>query len=932
MDCNIFISCHGKGEQEDISCSSYKEAKRLYEFLLSKGQRPFLCEHEKPNDFYDEIQRAIDSSTHFILVAKDKNLLSPFIREKEVKPFVSFKTSRRKPKHDYSVITAFLYGDKITIDDLLSFENVFSSKSIKEIKTDEDEKKAFDVIYKNIIDSDKQINYITETQGPQEVLSPIYAGSSLTKKSLKYEFDDLTPFEFENVVHDISEKLLESTLDQFENYKHNNFEIRCLKTKDAIIQCKRCNNFSSLQSFLTLELNKIMQIKPKVERYILALSIELTFEQKKWISQLFSSYNFMVLDCCELNNILSTNYDIQKKYFKLFLINTEVKQKTIRSISNRAVDIVFKWELDLKKYVQNSSLDNAIKMLEKYKYCMIIGEPGIGKTMLAKALVYKYITNNFEPYVISSIKEALDKKNAVDMLGTQQNIIFYYDDFLGDTCQKIKNEDQDLINFFEEVKQKENIRFILTSRKYILSDALSKSDFLKRASNVLNNNYYLKLTDYNEFQKALILYNHLYYAEASKKIKKDNLDTILDKQRYKQIINHKNYNPRIIEYVVENYESASVYSLFDYFMQSLANPKNIWDKMFDDHFDESERLFLYSLSIFENARNIQTFQETYENLLIQKGIIVTNFQIFLTNCLKKFEGEFTHIDEREESTYVSFINPSIRDYLHKKLNDNEEMLSFLFTASDVEGATYIFNNFKTMKTRKGFLILFEKIKSKTIQEIDTLQNSINTLLKSLKLEDDSNTEIIEKILMLYHEKSLDTKYAMSPISIINNFLFIERKAFLSHEKIFIEIIDRYTNINLSVHTSQALDNLVKLVNQTKKIGLVEHSEIIKNKIASRIKKVLNSDKEKISKELTKSEHSLDSGKQAMKYFLGKLPIDVDNLKAVDSSISLDKQEKTQEENFNDSLQSNFQEKQHKTKYREPDIVKLFDSLKEDRDK
>lgn len=55
-------------------------------------------------------------------------------------------------------------------------------------------------------------------------------------------------------------------------------------------------------------------------------------------------------------------------------------------------------------------------------------------------------------------------------------------------------------------------------------------------------------------EKAEIFYNHL----LKNKIPKVYYDTLKENRRYKNIINHKNYNPRIIEFVTEEYRYGKV--------------------------------------------------------------------------------------------------------------------------------------------------------------------------------------------------------------------------------------------------------------------------------------------------------------------------------------------------------------------------------------
>lgn len=122
---DIFISYHGNSNS---SSSSYEKAKELKDFFENHSghkYKCFLCKRENVNDFYDAINEAILSAKHFILVACDKKGLSSWVAD-ELKQFDGL---RKIGKKQNSIITSFIFGD-ITIDDLINFNSVFSTKDI----------------------------------------------------------------------------------------------------------------------------------------------------------------------------------------------------------------------------------------------------------------------------------------------------------------------------------------------------------------------------------------------------------------------------------------------------------------------------------------------------------------------------------------------------------------------------------------------------------------------------------------------------------------------------------------------------------------------------------------------------------------------------------------------------------------------------------
>ncbi len=120
----VFISYHGDSHGQ----SSYEMAERLKEFLETHPGRSFkcfLCRRENSDDFYDAINHALNVTEHFILVACDKNGLSDWVSD-ELKQFDGLRKTGKKTN---ALINAYIYGN-IQLDDLISFNTVFSTKDI----------------------------------------------------------------------------------------------------------------------------------------------------------------------------------------------------------------------------------------------------------------------------------------------------------------------------------------------------------------------------------------------------------------------------------------------------------------------------------------------------------------------------------------------------------------------------------------------------------------------------------------------------------------------------------------------------------------------------------------------------------------------------------------------------------------------------------
>ena len=502
-----------------------------------------------------------------------------------------------------------------------------------------------------------------------------------------YDFKTLSPIDFETLSRDLLQEELGLTLQSFTSGRDSGIDFRYSRGDgcNLIVQCKHfieSGYTSLLRTLQNNELSKIRKLSPT--RYILTTSVSLTPDNKEKVLNALSPYIRSTDDIYgkdDLNNLLGKFETIERKTIKLWLFSRpaleEVLHASIRNISEAELHRIRE---RAKLYVQNSSFDQAVKILEVHNFCVIAGPPGIGKTILAEMLVLHYSRAGYE-----IIKVTHDISEAWTLSGEASKKLFYYDDFLGQSSltEKLrKNEDQRILNFVHSVSKSSQAKLIMTTREYILKQAYQEYEKLDR-ERFSDQKCVVDLRQYSRMNRANILYNHLYFSDLSSHYRA----ALLSERTYLTIIDHRNYSPRIMQLLTEQARlheiNASEYATF--FQKSLDNPQLIWKHAFERSLSQAARNLLIVLVTLPHEcfeEDLETAYNAYNSGFAQKYSTTIRPQDY-RDALKELEGDFLKLDhhkkisQNETKIVVSFTNPSAADYVRQYISKSFDLFKLL---------------------------------------------------------------------------------------------------------------------------------------------------------------------------------------------------------------------------------------------------------------
>jgi energy-coupling factor transporter ATP-binding protein EcfA2 len=579
---------------------------------------------------------------------------------------------------------------------------------------------------------------------------------------LDYNFQTLSPIEFETLSRDLLQAHLNITLQSFAAGRDGGIDLRYSTAvenpENFIVQCKRhISTYAKLKRHLeNEELPKVKRLNP--DRYLLITSVDLTDKNKQELLKVFKPFVISTSDIysrSDVNNLLGLYPNIERQYYKLWLSSTTILETILHS------DIVNKTSFErdeilnsLETYVENDSLTESIEVFKKKQLLLIAGEAGVGKTTLAQMLIYNFLAKKkYEEFIYISrgVEEALRLyKQDIKQL-------FFFDDFLGRVAFDSsfeRNEESDLARFVEKIAKNKNKGLILTTREYILNQARSQYEEINSPL-FRNNEYLIDLGKYTRKVKAQVLYNHL----SAKKLPHKYVQSFLKDKTYLEIIDHQNYNPRLISTILDEEPwRTSTPSKFPFLFISFINdPFKLWKSIFERGISNDARALMKILLTIHTPVDTDKLFIAF-NSYANQDKRPANYHNF-ESILRELENTFINIKlpiryPPTNTQSVDFKNPSILDFLVSYYGaDNQiDLLSVIKSAVYVDQLTsrFISDTNPQKGTGRGLIILNKAmtraIKEKVLSGADKLSPSRDQSAITYSWSSSGHNDTYSKIL------------------------------------------------------------------------------------------------------------------------------------------------------------------------------------------
>lgn len=494
-----------------------------------------------------------------------------------------------------------------------------------------------------------------------------------------YDFSALNDREFEDLANALYEAEHSVRVERFKPGKDQGIDGRYFSPSNnqlVIIQAKHyyASKLPALLTSLKNERLKIDLISPS--SYILYTSLALSPKNKEAIARTLhphiqSSSDIYGLN--DLNFLLAKHENIERAYYKLWIASTGVLYNFLNSgVLNRSKLLAQSIVDSERLFVRTKeSIDAETKILNKGTV-ILTGEPGAGKTTIAKHLCAWSAIDNY------SIIDISKPEDAFDLWSKDQNQIFYFDDFLGSNYLALLSRDSssEIFRLIDAVHRDRTKRFVLTTRSVILNSAKQSSDVFRYHNSEI---YELEISanTIGYLDKARILYSHIFLRLTDKTQK----EAFYSDKNYIKIVRHRNYNPRLIEYITtpERLGQKEPEETWEDILKFLNNPEYIWDRAINTQAHPFVKLLIelvcYAGEEIEESALEQSFERMVDLML--KSNLLSPPVLSFTDAIRLSAGSLLARKVSQNSQiHITTINPSIKDYVFNQRSRDRNFLVF----------------------------------------------------------------------------------------------------------------------------------------------------------------------------------------------------------------------------------------------------------------
>lgn len=499
----------------------------------------------------------------------------------------------------------------------------------------------------------------------------------------KYDYHRLSPTDFEMLASDLLGAELGVKFERFAEGRDGGVDFRHTFEDGRVIigQAKRYQNTNSLIRKIGTELAKLGHLEPT--RYVLVTSCSLTAANKLTIAEKLSPWSKEgdIWGAEHLDDLLAQHPEVLRRNFKLWLgdstqlslmFNNGLHQRTQAIFNSRIKPLV-------ENFVSHQAVLDVVNQLNEYGYCLVTGDPGIGKTSLAGYVVMRELTTDPNMQVLWISDRRID--SVLQGITPGQKTFIVLDDFLGATFLSPESsvafaEDLNAILALAKAKPHE-LKVILTSRDYLLAQANWQIDELQSGVGSGLRQACVKIKGFSYRVRGEIFYNLVRISrltEAQRLLwQKDRL--------FDLVLKHKNFNPRLLALLLNELAEQNPKELRAWIQSQLDCPKELWRQPFR-RLSPAAQCLLYCVGLSPNVACVSDLTRIFYGLY-RKIHGQMPMPGALEAALLEVEPNFAVTQSHCAQVWIGFSNGGVEDLVIGLVAENPLLIEALIECIDI---------------------------------------------------------------------------------------------------------------------------------------------------------------------------------------------------------------------------------------------------------
>lgn len=497
------------------------------------------------------------------------------------------------------------------------------------------------------------------------------------------DWKSLSAKDFERLSRDLFARLLGQAVEAFPAGPDGAVDLRTHRGR-TLIQCKR---YTTSLSALLRALKEEVQ-KPAVRRakhYMLATTLPLTPAAKEKIMHAIPALRNAadIFGADDLEGLLAQNRDLRALYPALWVGDADFLRALIREAMGKSSDRRSRQEMKeiaewMPSFVPPPQAEDALRTLRESRALIITGEPGIGKTSLARHLIWQLCMGEGYEAVVSDG----DWDDAWEAFNEDKKQVFFFDDFLGSTMLREgagAPRGSSVAAFIRKLQHAEGKLLILTSREYIFRQAGQRDeDYRPERADFAR--FLLSMQPFGaDFRRELLAALCCRHGLSRLRIRRlmqapcPGVPCAAD-----DIVRHPNFNPRLLDTALRRLSRArGRHAAGPFLMKALDDPYDLYENAFLHTLTAEQRdvpIVLGSLPALRTPELLQRALRAYSPAAADA----------MESSLRVLIGDFltTRLLSRGE-LLIDFVNPGVEDFIRTYYTRSPQTAAKLIAAADM---------------------------------------------------------------------------------------------------------------------------------------------------------------------------------------------------------------------------------------------------------